>query len=55
MSKDKLLLSILLAGGTICGVLLYSLFAHREERKFDSLLKVCKERLESVESFLNQM
>ncbi|MBC7329390.1 hypothetical protein H5T88_03425 [bacterium] len=55
MSTDKLLLSLLLAGGTICGVILFSLFAHREKRELDSVLKLCREKLEAVEAMLNQM
>jgi hypothetical protein len=55
MSKDKLLLSLLLAGGTICGIILYSLFAHREEKELDSVLKLCREKLEGVEAMFNQM
>jgi hypothetical protein len=55
MSKEKFLLSLLLAGGTICGILLYSLFSHREKKRFNSILKLCREKLEGVEAMLNQM
>lgn len=55
MSKDKLLLSFILAGGTICGALLFLVFSHREGREFNSILNQCREKLEKVEELLKEV
>jgi len=56
MSKERLLLSFLLAGGALCGALLAIVFSsHKGEREFNKVLEQCKEKLGKVEELLKEV
>ncbi|MEM0011513.1 MAG: hypothetical protein QXT84_07475 [Candidatus Bathyarchaeia archaeon] len=56
MSKDKLLLSFLLAGGAVCGAILALIFSSQKgDREFNSILDQCREKLGKVEELLKEV
>ncbi len=56
MKEEKLLLSFLLIGGTLCGVILALIFSpYREDKRFNSILNHCREKLEKLEELLKEV